>query len=172
MPPRKKVSVKVAQQQAVGSEEASQNSVGSSGLSMKDTQYEINRTFNDLTRELFMVSELEESKGAEVGEVAAQVDTQVDINKVNVHVINQVVALIAGSDLQPAKKRSKNERAPAVYPPKLVQQSFIAFLERVLTLTTKDANLKPLFKAVDTIFTRLGHQKLLEDRAHNSYQLV
>jgi hypothetical protein len=100
------------------------------------------------------------------------VEAQVDINKVNVHVIQQVVALIAGSDLQRPKKRSKNERAAAGHPPKLVQQSFIAFLERALTLDTRDANLKPLFKAVDTIFQRLARQKLLEDRANNSYQLV
>ena len=99
-------------------------------------------------------------------------DTQVDINKVNVHVINQVVALIAGSDQQRPKKRSKDEHAPAIHPPKLVQQSFIAFLERALTLDTRDTNLKPLFKAIDTIFTRLARQKLLQDRANNSYQLV
>jgi hypothetical protein len=43
---------------------------------MRDTQYEINVTFNNLIKDLFMVSELDD-------EVA-----DVDINKVNVHVIN------------------------------------------------------------------------------------
>lgn len=54
----------------------------------------------------------------------------------------------------------------------MVKQSFIQFIERILTVETKDVNLKPLFIAVDKVFESLLKLNVLSDKASPSYELT
>ena len=100
MPPRKKISFL---KRSVDQDEKN-NLSNSQQIKMKDTQYEINRVINLLIKELFKISEIEE--GTEMKET----DLEIDVKKVNVHIIHQVVILIAGSDMHKGKNKSKKER--------------------------------------------------------------
>ena len=100
MPPRKKISFL---KRSVDQDEKN-NLSNSQQIKMKDTQYEINRVINLLIKELFKISEIE--GGTEMKET----DLEIDVKKVNVHIIHQVVILIAGSDMHKGKNKSKKER--------------------------------------------------------------
>lgn len=144
-------------------EEPSPNSqmsvVSKVSSSIKDTQYEINAVLNTLTKEIFM-----DKDGVDDG----------DFQKVNVHVINQVFTMLAGADLHQIKKdqKRKSKKVDPAFPPKLVQKSFTEFLYRMITADTKDSNLKPLFKSVDSILYKIVQQKLLSIKNGHSFQLV
>jgi hypothetical protein len=65
--------------------------------------------------------------------------------------IKQLVQLLAGSD-----NGGRQE-----FPHKMVVQSLLNFIERILTLDTKDSNVKPLFKIIDKVFEQFVSLKLL-----------
>ena len=78
------------------------------------------------------------------------------MQRVNKHQVKKIVNMICSNE----------------FPPAMVKQAFLQFVERILTVETKDANLKPLFMAVDKIFESLLKTNALSDRASLAYELT
>ena len=105
-------------------------------------QHEIHAIFDDLIRDAFPVSAGPSKDDDEGGPKPGQDDLAAKREGANVFVINQVVNMLAGSDLkQKNSRKAQNTNLSALgveYPRKLVEQAFIEFFERILTTDCRD----------------------------------
>lgn len=111
--------------------------------------------FNAITQELLQASS-STTEAADLGLLTAEQDA-----KVSVYLVRPLVRLISDKDV-----------TGSGYPPTLVRQSFIDFIERIITLDCKEPCLKPWCKLVDKTFEQLMKAELLSDQGTHAHALT
>ena len=151
---------------------------------IEEARHELNGVFNDLIRDAFSAASHQKTGEDKQQDQEEDQDDGLGHSNakggVNIFLVNQVVNIIAADNLKTAQPRGSSSRnaapggtnAVARYPKALVEETFLEFLERILTLDCKELLLKPIFNVLDRIYDKMAKQKLLVNHKQNCHILL